>query len=255
MEVIKNPFRLSFKVLNFYGFYLPENCKTRWHFFGAFMFCYINIQLLTASLYRLYRMKSFDDFVFAALYLIYSANLTFKVVSFKWNQKEILEILNDLHEIEHQMDSSLMTKFHLKIHGIVKKLFLLEVVAGTIMGIAILTFSQKPRYAIPLLYEVDHKIGYYAVFAFHYMQIYAIGTSSVAVESIFTIALMLLEVYVGCLKEMILRSSRSIEECVEIKNKLNRYAIDKFKNIFELLQKVIDHFFPPFLIFFCSSMN
>lgn len=222
MEAIKNPFRLSFKVLNFYGFYLQKNCKLRWKLFGAFAFCYINVQFMIASLFRLYNLKNFDDFLIAILYVIFSVNLTFKVVCFKLQQSEILEITEDFESLKTDENKEKIIRVEVKISNDIKKLFVLEVTVGTVLGITILALSQTKRFAIPLLYETSHEFGYYAVFAFHYIQVYAIGTLSVAVESIFTISLMLMEAYVESLKDMIADVANSVESFVELQNKLHR---------------------------------
>lgn len=222
MEAIKDPFLLSFKVLNFYGFYLPESCKLRWKLFGVFAFCYINVQFLVASFFRLYNLKNFDDYLIAILYVIFSINLTFKVISFKMQQGKIMEIMEDFENLKTAENSKKMMLIDSKISNNIKKLFTLEVTVGTVLGISILVLSQEKRFAIPLLYETTHKVGYYVVYAFHYIQIYAIGTLSVAVESIFTISLMLLEAHIESMKKIIVDMENSVENFVELQVKLHR---------------------------------
>lgn len=167
-------------------------------------------------------MKNLDDFMYAILFIIYSVNLTFKVVSFKWNQARILEIVENLREIEEKFDSQKTNTVNLKIKNTIKVLLIFEIVAGTIMGIAIVLLSSDNRFVIPLLYKANGDAGYYTIFIFHYLQVYAIGTSYVGVESMFIVTMLLLENYITFLNEMVAKATEPMKNIIDIQNKLNR---------------------------------
>lgn len=233
MEAIQSPFKLSFKVMNFYGFYLEENCKIRWKVYGFLVFCFINIQFVLASLYRLFLLENIDDFIVSIVYVIFSVNLSFKVINFKWNQSEILKILEKCDELERKMDSNLVVKVHEEVEDFVKKSFVMDTSVGFILSLSVLALSHGKTFVIPVLYETDNDLLYYVLYAFHYVQVLGIGSSSVAVESILTINLMMIQAQIDSMKEM-------IKEMNEVKK-------ETLKNFVKFQVQVV-RYFDSFLI-------
>jgi hypothetical protein len=169
-------------------------------------------------------VKKFDEFIIAIIYVIFSINLLFRLVSFKWREEGILEIIDDFDELADKFDSVAVKERVARITTIVKMLLLVDFSAGTVMGIAILLFSKNKFFLVPLLYSAESDWGYYVLFAFHYIQAYGLGTSLNALESIFTASQLLLEVYIDCLSEKManINDLKSLKECVRIHNQLRR---------------------------------
>lgn len=219
MEAISTPFKLPFKVMNFYGFYLPEGSKFRSKFCGFCAFSFINVQFMLASVYRLCLLKNFDDFLLEVLYAIFSFNLTFKVISFKWNENEILEVARDFQDLERKMNSNDVVKLHAEIKKSVKNLFMTDFAVGFVLCLAVLVLSNGRTFVIAVLYQTDNSSLYYVLFALHYVQILGIGTSSIAVESILTISLMLMQAQIEEMKKM-------IQDLTAIKGEALRNLVD-----------------------------
>lgn len=227
MEEIKSPFRVCFKILNFYGFILPADCKRRWKVYGLFCFCYIHVQFLLASIYRMCFVTNFDQFIIAVIYIIFSVNLLVKIVNFKWKESEIIGIMRDLEDIQAtQTDKDHVRALNREMENKISAFFLSEVSVGTILVIAILVFSNQKIFSIPLLYSTENGFGYYALFALHLVQMYAIGTSSIAVESLFTLSLMMIENSLKNLKKMLGNLSGDeenlLKSCVDTTEKIVR---------------------------------
>jgi 7tm Odorant receptor len=203
MEALTTPFKLSFKAMNLYGFYLPDNCKLRWKFYGFLMFCFINVQFVLASIYPLFLLESIDDFILSMIYVIFSTSLTFKVISFKWNEGVILEIMKEFEELERMTDSNAVVKLHSDIREFVKKSFITDGIVGFMLSLTVLVFGKGKGFVIPVLFETQNDWLYYALFALQYVQVYGIGSSSVAVESIFTICLMMMQAQIDSMKKVI----------------------------------------------------
>lgn len=168
-------FSLALKVLEFYGIYQPE--ATKWSIRrGIFMFFFIVLQFLCASIYRLFFVGDLNEFILAIVYVIFSANLTIKALSFVRNQEEILDIIDDLEILHSDVDSVKVKKDDEKIYKLVLGLLLSEVLIGFNLSLMILVMSNQKVYTIPLLYYPESNIGYYLMFFVHYLQIFGIGT-------------------------------------------------------------------------------
>jgi hypothetical protein len=215
MEVIPEPFRLSFKAMEIYGYFLPENCSSRRKIYGFLVFSFVHVQFLVASFQRLYFLKDFDDFIVSVLYVIFSVNLSLKIINFVWNRQKIVEIVENFKDLESSMNSSDVAKLHEKIRKFVKGSFVMDSVVGFTLVLTILILSQTRAFLIPVLYGGSSDAEYYALYALNYVQVFGIGSSSVAVESIFTICLMMIQAQFEAMKKMIADMKEAKSEQLE----------------------------------------
>lgn len=227
MEVIQSPFRICFKVLNLYGFYLPKDCKLRWKVYGIFMFLYIQIQYVVSSLVSLTLLqKSNKLLLLPILHIIFSVNLLFKIVSFKWHQSEILRILQDFNELESKMDKIVVKEKHSAINTLIILFYVFDITVGTVLGIGHLAVGHTKSFILPVLYGSNDDLIYYVLFFISYPQVYLMGTSLTSVESVFTVSLMMMEVQIEELKKVIRNvdglDRESLKVIVEYQNKLQR---------------------------------
>lgn len=226
MEVIESPYRVCFKVLNLYGFYLPKDCMLRWKIFGIFMFFYIQIQYVVSSFVSLTRLKDSKEFLLPILHVIFSVNLLFKIVSFKWHEAEIMEMMSDFKELEKKMAEAVVTRKHSAINKSIVMFLVFDILVGTVLGIATLLFGHSKFFVLPVLYGSENDLLYYIQFFISYPQVYAMGTSLTSVESIFIISLMMMEIQIDEFKTVIERiedfEKDSLKTLVEYQNKLHR---------------------------------
>jgi hypothetical protein len=203
MDVIPEPFRLSFKVMEIYGYFLPENCSSRRKIFGVFVFSFVHLQFVVASVQQLYFLKDFDDFIVSILYVIFSVNLSLKIINFAWNRQKIIDIVKKFEELEISMDSSEVAKVQADIRKFVKSSFVADSLIGFTLVLTVLVLNKTRAFVIPVLYGGSSDVEYYALYALNYIQVFGIGSSSVAVESIFTICLMMIQSQYEAMKKMI----------------------------------------------------
>jgi hypothetical protein len=223
MEVVKDSFSISFKVLESFGLLTPRNSRIHKKFFGFSMFCYIYLQFSAASIYRLLYMKSSDELMVAILYVLLSTSFLVYFVNFKLNQSIILELVESFGSLRRELLEREITKIDSKILKQTKRRFIKELSAGMILAILILIFSQKKRFVIAVLFETDNDFWYYALYLIHYLQVFCIALCSTAVESLLTISLMLMAEALEQLKKKIdLVGENSLESFVELQNKLHR---------------------------------
>ena len=203
MEAIKNPFRISFKILNFYGFFLAENCKLRWKIYGTLVFFTFIFHYFAASIYRFQDFQNFHNMLLPTVHIIFSLNLCYKIVNFKWNEKKILEVLKKFDELNLKVEKVYLQNRSDHIKKFILSLLFSDVSVGTIIGISILLFSQENSFLVPVFFCSDNNFVYYILFAISFPNAVVIGTSLTSVESIFTVSLIMMEVHFEELKRRI----------------------------------------------------
>lgn len=227
MEAIKEPFRLSFKAMNLYGFFLPENCKYRWKVYGNVVFLFVHVQFVIASIYRLISIKNFDEFIVAILYVIFSVNLTLKIVNFMAKRNEILEIVEEFNDMERKINSNVVEKLYMDINKFVKQSFVMDACVGFSLSLTVLLLNHSKSFVIPVLYGTSNDFVYYALYLLQYIQVYGIGSSSVAVETIFTICLMMVQAQIDFIRKSVTDmtdfTQEKVKEIVEFQVRVNKY--------------------------------
>lgn len=223
MEVIKNPFRISFKILNFFGFFLAENCKLRWKFYGTFVFFFVIFHYFAASVYRFQDFQNLNNMVLPTVHIIFSLNLCYKIVNFKWNEKKILEILKTFDELNLKVEKVLLQNRSDHIKKFILSLLFSDVSLGTIMGISIMLFSQENSFLLPVFYNNYNDFVYYILFAISFPNVVIVGISLTSVESIFTVSLIMMEVH---FKELTRRIEKLAEMRKEELKELVKYQVE-----------------------------
>lgn len=176
-------FAISLRILGVYGIYQPK--ITLFSILrGIFFFSFIVLQFLTASIYRTFLVKSFNEFIVAIVYVIFSVNLTTKLVSFMRNQKGILDLINEIESLDEMVDVKLLKEKKKKILKGLVLLLCSDFFLGFCLSLSILLCSKKKIFTIPLLYYPESNVGYYIMFGIHYLQIYGLGSIAHGVEMI-----------------------------------------------------------------------
>ena len=203
MEAIKNPFRVCFKVLNIYGFFLSENCKLRWKIYGSFVFFCCIFHYFAASIYKFQEFQGLNNMLLLVIHIIFSLNLCFKIVNFKWNETKILEILKTFDELNLKVEKMLFHKQSNRIKNFILILLTTDVSIGAVLGASILLFSQENSFLLPVFFGSGNKFVYYILYVISMPIVVVVGTSLTSVESIFTVSLMMMEVHFKELKKRI----------------------------------------------------
>lgn len=170
-------FDISLKILKFYCVYKPVNNKfiqARAIFFQSF----IVLHFLVASIYRAFFVTNFDDFIVAIIYVIFSVNLTFKLVTFMIYQRDILKMIEELESLDLQIEKEVVRKDNKSILSLMLNLLVSDLIIGFCLSLSILFLRTKKNFTIPLLYYPENEVAYYLLFALHYFQIYGIGSIS-----------------------------------------------------------------------------
>jgi hypothetical protein len=161
-------FSHSLSILRFYG--ILQQKATKWSIRrGFFFFTFIVLQFVTASTYQLQFITNFNDFIIAIVYVIFSINLTIKIVIFAICEKNIIKL------IEH-IDADHDTSVNNKILKFVMSLLVSDLTTGFVLSVSILLLSNGQKFTIPLLYYPTSENGYYTMFLIHYFQIFGIGS-------------------------------------------------------------------------------
>ncbi|KAG5671107.1 hypothetical protein PVAND_001321 [Polypedilum vanderplanki] len=233
-------FAISLKILGVYGIYQPK--ITQFSILrGIFFFSFIILQFLTASIYRTFLVKNFREFIVAIVYVIFSVNLTVKLVSFMRNQKEIMDLVDEVESLDEMVDTKILKK---KKSNILKGLALLlgsDFSTGLLLSLSILFLSNKKSFTIPLFYYPESSVGYYSMFAIHYLQIYGLGSIAHGVEMVPIIFLLKMKYQIAQLRKNINkiknRNIEAIKNCVDFQIKIER-----------IMKKLEFYYGPTFLI-------
>jgi hypothetical protein len=126
-----------------------------------------------------------------------------KIVNFVWNRKKIDNIIRAFHELEQEADKTFVMETHNEIKKFVKSSFIMDAAVGFTLSLTVLVLSKNKAFVIPVLYSDTGILAYYPLYALQYLQVYGIGSSSVAVESILTISLMMLQAQIVRMKNFI----------------------------------------------------
>lgn len=177
MALEGSAFNISLRILKFYCVYKPvsvERNVARAVFFQSF----IVLHFLVASIYRAFFVTNFDDFIVAIVYVIFSVNLTFKLVTFMIYQRDILDMIEELESMDLRIEKEIVREENKSILQLMLKLAVSDLLIGFSLSLSILFLSTKKIFTIPLIYYPDNELAYYILFALHYFQI--IGISSIS---------------------------------------------------------------------------
>lgn len=175
MDLNGSAFKISLGILKFYGVYQPV--VTKWCIRRAiFMISFVNLQFLIASFINMFYIKNFDELIVAVTYVIFSLNLTFKLISFKLMEKKVIELVNELEDND-QNDPEII-KGNQKILKFMGSLLMSDLMIGLSLSLSIIFFSTKKIFTVPQLYNPENDVTYYTMFVIHYFEIVGIGSMS-----------------------------------------------------------------------------
>lgn len=175
MDLNGSAFKISLGVLKFYGIYQPE--ITKWSIRrGIFMISFINLQFLIASLINVFYIKNFDELIVAVTYVIFSLNLTFRLISFKLMEKEVIDLINELDDNDH--DEPEIIKGNRGIIKLMGSLLVSDLSIGLSLTLSIVFLATKKIFTVPQLYYPENDVIYRMMFVVHYLEIVGIGSMS-----------------------------------------------------------------------------
>jgi hypothetical protein len=177
MKVVRSAFDLSLNILKFYGIYQVNPSRIS-VIQGALMFIFIVLQFLIASLYRFSEVSDLSDFIIGVIYVIFSVNLTIRLMSFITNQKKLIDLIEEIEALDDGIDSNAIKAENDKILKIHKLLLTSDLSIGFNLSMSILMLSNDQIFTIPLLYYPQCSEAYYMMFIIHYIQIIGIGSIS-----------------------------------------------------------------------------
>ena len=177
MKPIRSAFELSLNILKFYGIY-QVNPSTSSVIRGILMFTFIVLQFLIASFYRFSDVSDLNEFIIGVIYVIFSVNLTIRLMSFMTNHRELIELIEEIEALDNDIDANDIKDENEKILKINKLLLTSDLSIGFNLTMSILMFSKDQIFTIPLLYYPQCTEAYYMMFAIHYIQICGIGSIS-----------------------------------------------------------------------------
>lgn len=177
MKSSKSAFKLCLNILKFYGVYQikPSKLVT---FRAILMFTFIVLQFLTASLYRFSFVTDLNEFIYCVIYVIFSVNLTIKLMNFIRNHDHILQLIKEVEALDFGIDVKTVDNENQKIARINTFLLLSDLSIGFNLSMSILLLSREKVFTIPLLYYPNCTEAYYMMFGIHYVQIIGIGSIS-----------------------------------------------------------------------------
>ncbi|KAL7024630.1 hypothetical protein ACKWTF_013135 [Chironomus riparius] len=178
MKVVRSAFELSLKIVKFYGIY-QVNPSTLSVIRGLLMFSFIVLQFLIASLYRFSDVSDLNEFIVGVIYVIFSLNLAIKLMSFRMNQNQIIDLIEEIEALDNGIDTNMIKDENEKILKINTLLVTSEMSIGFNLSLSILMLSNEHIFTIPMLYYPKCDEAYYMLFAIHFLQIYGLGTISV----------------------------------------------------------------------------
>lgn len=177
MKVVRSAFELSLNILKFYGIY-QVNPTTGSVTQGILMFTFIVLQFLIASIYRFSEITDLNDFIIGVIYVIFSVNLTIRLMGFLTNQKVLIDLIEEIEALDNDIDANAIKAENEKILKINKLLLTSDLSIGFNLSMSILMLSKDQIFTIPLLYYPECTEAYYMMFIIHYIQIIGIGSIS-----------------------------------------------------------------------------
>lgn len=168
-------FSLSLDLLDFYGIYQTTPTKAS-IIRGIVMFSFIVLQFLVASFYRFSLVNGLNDFIISVIYVIFSVNLTVKLMSFMRNQDKIIQLIEQIEALDNGIDARAIEEEDKGILKINSLLLFSDLSIGFNLSMSILLLSKENIFTIPLLYYPSCNEAYYMMFAIHYIQILGIGS-------------------------------------------------------------------------------
>lgn len=168
-------FYYSLRILKFYCVYNPVITKcviARAIFFQLF----IVLHFLIASIYRAFFVTNFNDFIVAIVYVIFSLNLSFKLLIFMIYQRDILNLVEEVERFDLAINKDVVKKENKSILSLMMKLLVSDLSIGFSLSLSILFLSEKNIFTIPMFYYPENSVAYYLLFAVHYFQIIGIGS-------------------------------------------------------------------------------
>jgi hypothetical protein len=200
MEVIPEPYRVCFKVLNFYGFYLPKDVKLRWKIYGIAMFCIVHLHFVIAAIFNLLKTQKLDEFLLPMLHVKFSICLVAMIICFKWNECKIIEITGEFNALNDKLDKTMLDRKFTFIRRFISMLISTDVAVGVILAFIVAIFSKAKMFLLPMFYVSDNDLVHYLLYVIHCPMVYIIGTSVTTLESLFTISLLVLRIHLEELK-------------------------------------------------------
>jgi hypothetical protein len=203
MEVITEPYRVCFKVLNFYGFYLPKDVKIRWKIYGVAMFCVIHLHFVVVSIFNMVKVQKLDELLLPMLHVKFSICLVAMIICFKCNESKIIEITEEFEALNHELDKTMLDRKFTFIRRFISMLISTDVAVGVVLAFVVAIFCKAKMFLLPMFYVSDYDLVHYLLYAIHCPMVYIIGTSVTTLESLFTISLLVLRIHLEELKRKI----------------------------------------------------
>lgn len=175
MDLKGSAFKISLCVLEIFGVYQPN--ITKWSIIRTIlMLNFTIVQFLILSFIEIFYVKNFSELIVAAIYVIYSLNLTCRLVFFAVMQKKVIELINEIEE--NEKDQPKFKENSKKILKFMGSLLASDLLIGLSLSLSIIFFGSKKSFTIPQLYYPDNDALYYTMFVVHYFQIIGIGSIS-----------------------------------------------------------------------------
>jgi hypothetical protein len=225
MEEISEPFRVCFKVMNLYGFYLRKDAKLIWKIYGVAIFCTVHLHFCVVSLYNLKNIKNITELLLPLLYANLGVCLVAMTLCFKCNESKIIELIKEFNELDEKLDTNVKSRTFSLIRRFISILLVTDVTVGIFLGITVLVFSKTKVFLLPMFYISDSFLIHFILYLIHCPLSYMIGTTVTTLESIFTIS-------------MILMSLHMEELCKQMKI-LDPINKEKLKNVVEYHFKLL----------------
>jgi 7tm Odorant receptor len=198
------------------------------------MFLVVIVHYVVASVYRLCLLNNYNEILLPILHTIFSINLLLKIISFKWNESEIIDIMKSFEKLEAKMNKLPVLERHIGIRKFTRVFLMMDVTVVLSLASSIFIFSKENNFILPRLYQPSNIYEYYVLFALSVPHTLIAGTSLTAVESIFNVSLMMLEMQVSSVKEIIVTAGKinkdSMRRIVELQTEVQRFVVLTFFN-------------------------